>query len=103
MSDIIVPGFKSSELIAELNKSFESFSPEEKAKLLKQVCIQSRVLFHRLVAKLLHNTDHKHRRSMVSFSLQSKTRMAKKRFSLSIAKRKEKYLAVKDLSSQMLF
>ncbi|KAF1796821.1 SCP2 sterol-binding domain-containing protein [Mucor lusitanicus] len=37
MSDIIVPGFKSSELIAELNKSFESFSPEEKAKLLKQV------------------------------------------------------------------
>jgi len=39
MSDIIVPGFKSSELIAELSKSFESFSPEEKAKLLKQVCI----------------------------------------------------------------
>ncbi|CAO0800795.1 unnamed protein product [Mucor circinelloides] len=37
MSDIIVPGFKSSELIAELNKSFESFTPEEKAKLLKQV------------------------------------------------------------------
>ncbi|KAG1141587.1 hypothetical protein G6F37_008201 [Rhizopus arrhizus] len=37
MSDIIVPGFKSSELIADLNKAFESFSPEEKAKLIKQV------------------------------------------------------------------
>lgn len=37
MSDIAVPGFKSSQLIAELNKSFEAFSPEEKAKLLKQV------------------------------------------------------------------
>lgn len=37
MSDIIVPGFKSSELIAELNKAFENFSPEEKAKLIKQV------------------------------------------------------------------
>ncbi|EIE76679.1 hypothetical protein G6F46_007035 [Rhizopus delemar] len=37
MSDIVVPGFKSSELIAELNKAFESFSPEEKAKLIKQV------------------------------------------------------------------
>lgn len=37
MSDIAVPGFKSSHLIAELNKSFEAFSPEEKANLLKQV------------------------------------------------------------------
>lgn len=37
MSDIIVPGFKSSELIAELNKAFEAFSTEERAKLLKQV------------------------------------------------------------------
>ncbi|KAG2204230.1 hypothetical protein INT46_008845 [Mucor plumbeus] len=37
MSDIVIPGFKSSQLIAELNKSFEAFSPEEKAKLLKQV------------------------------------------------------------------
>ncbi|CDS11073.1 hypothetical protein LRAMOSA03337 [Lichtheimia ramosa] len=37
MSDIIVPGFKSSELIAELNKAFEGFSEEERAKLIKQV------------------------------------------------------------------
>lgn len=37
MSDIIVPGFKSSELIADLNKAFEAFSPEERAKLIKQV------------------------------------------------------------------
>ncbi|KAF7727638.1 hypothetical protein EC973_007296 [Apophysomyces ossiformis] len=37
MSDIVVPGFKSSELIAELNKVFENFSAEEKAKLIKQV------------------------------------------------------------------
>lgn len=37
MSDIVVPGFKSSELIAELNKSFENYSPEEKQKLIKQV------------------------------------------------------------------
>ncbi|KAF1805770.1 SCP2 sterol-binding domain-containing protein [Mucor lusitanicus] len=37
MSDIVVPGFKSSELIADLNKAFESFSPEERAKLIKQV------------------------------------------------------------------
>lgn len=37
MSDIVVPGFKSSELIAELNKAFESFTPEERAKLIKQV------------------------------------------------------------------
>ncbi|KAI8095116.1 SCP2 sterol-binding domain-containing protein [Gilbertella persicaria] len=37
MSDIVVPGFKSSELIAELNKAFEDFSPEERTKLIKQV------------------------------------------------------------------
>ncbi|KAI9494565.1 SCP2 sterol-binding domain-containing protein [Zychaea mexicana] len=37
MSDIIVPGLKSSELIAELSKAFEQFSPEERAKLIKQV------------------------------------------------------------------
>ncbi|KAG0175691.1 hypothetical protein DFQ28_006881 [Apophysomyces sp. BC1034] len=37
MSDIVVPGFKSSELIAELNKVFENFSEEERAKLIKQV------------------------------------------------------------------
>ncbi|KAI9275982.1 SCP2 sterol-binding domain-containing protein [Sporodiniella umbellata] len=37
MSDIVVPGFKSSELIAELNKAFDAFSPEERAKLVKQV------------------------------------------------------------------
>ncbi|SAM08766.1 hypothetical protein [Absidia glauca] len=37
MSDIIVPGFKGSELIAELNKAFEAYTPEERAKLIKQV------------------------------------------------------------------
>lgn len=37
MSDIIVPGFKSSELIAELSKAFEAFNEEERAKLIKQV------------------------------------------------------------------
>ncbi|CAO3595811.1 unnamed protein product [Absidia cylindrospora] len=37
MSDIIVPGFKSSELIAELDKIFSNYSAEEKAKLVKQV------------------------------------------------------------------
>ncbi|KAG2206503.1 SCP2 sterol-binding domain-containing protein [Mucor mucedo] len=37
MSDIVVPGFKSSELIAELNKAFEGFSDEERAKMIKQV------------------------------------------------------------------
>ncbi|CDH58567.1 sterol-binding-like protein [Lichtheimia corymbifera JMRC:FSU:9682] len=37
MSDIVVPGFKSSELIAELNKAFEGYSDEERAKLIKQV------------------------------------------------------------------
>ncbi|KAJ8659244.1 hypothetical protein O0I10_004958 [Lichtheimia ornata] len=37
MSDIVVPGFKASELIAELNKAFEGFSDEERAKLIKQV------------------------------------------------------------------
>lgn len=37
MSDIIVPGFKSSELIAELDKVFAGYSPEEKVKLVKQV------------------------------------------------------------------
>ncbi|KAI9359076.1 SCP2 sterol-binding domain-containing protein [Pilaira anomala] len=37
MSDIVVPGFKSSELIAELNKAFEAFSEEERAKMIKQV------------------------------------------------------------------
>lgn len=39
MSDIVVPGFKSSELIAELNKAFEGYSAEEKAKLIKQVIL----------------------------------------------------------------
>lgn len=37
MSDIVVPGFKSSELIAELNKVFDGYSAEERAKLIKQV------------------------------------------------------------------
>ncbi|KAI8139748.1 SCP2 sterol-binding domain-containing protein [Fennellomyces sp. T-0311] len=37
MSDIVVPGFKGSELIAELSKAFEGFSDEERAKLMKQV------------------------------------------------------------------
>lgn len=37
MSDIVVPGFKSSELIAELDKVFSNYSAEEKAKLVKQV------------------------------------------------------------------
>ncbi|KAI9310962.1 SCP2 sterol-binding domain-containing protein [Dichotomocladium elegans] len=37
MSDIVVPGFASSELIASLDKVFEGYSPEEKQKLLKQV------------------------------------------------------------------
>lgn len=37
MSDIIVPGFKSSELIAELSTAFEAFNEEERAKLIKQV------------------------------------------------------------------
>ncbi|KAI8885555.1 sterol-binding-like protein [Backusella circina FSU 941] len=37
MSDIVVPGFKSSELIAELSKAFENFNADEKAKLIKQV------------------------------------------------------------------
>ncbi|CAO3595055.1 unnamed protein product [Absidia cylindrospora] len=37
MSSIIVPGFKSSELIAELDKVFANYSAEEKAKLIKQV------------------------------------------------------------------
>ncbi|CAO3636471.1 unnamed protein product [Cunninghamella echinulata] len=37
MSAIIVPGFKSSELIAELDKVFSNYTAEEKAKLIKQV------------------------------------------------------------------
>ncbi|CAO3644010.1 unnamed protein product [Cunninghamella echinulata] len=37
MSDIVVPGFKGSELIAELSKVFDNYSAEEKAKLIKQV------------------------------------------------------------------
>ncbi|KAI9498099.1 SCP2 sterol-binding domain-containing protein [Zychaea mexicana] len=37
MSDIVVPGFASSELIAELAKVFESMGADEKAKLIKQV------------------------------------------------------------------
>ncbi|KAI8388463.1 SCP2 sterol-binding domain-containing protein [Radiomyces spectabilis] len=37
MSDIVVPGFKSSELIAELSKVFDAYSPEEKAALIKKV------------------------------------------------------------------
>jgi putative sterol carrier protein len=37
MSDIVVPGFKSSELIAELSTAFDAFSSEERAKLIKQV------------------------------------------------------------------
>ncbi|KAI8331928.1 SCP2 sterol-binding domain-containing protein [Chlamydoabsidia padenii] len=37
MSDIVVPGFKSSELIAQLDKVFSNYSAEEKAKLIKEV------------------------------------------------------------------
>ncbi|CAO3692851.1 unnamed protein product [Rhizopus stolonifer] len=37
MSDIIVPGFQSSELIAQLDTAFKSFNPEEKTKMIKQV------------------------------------------------------------------
>lgn len=43
MSDIVVPGFKSSELIAELDKVFASYSADEKTKLVKQV--RSSLLF----------------------------------------------------------
>ncbi|KAG2234178.1 SCP2 sterol-binding domain-containing protein [Thamnidium elegans] len=37
MSDIVVPGFQSSELMADLSKAFADFSPEERQKLIKQV------------------------------------------------------------------
>ncbi|KAL1934797.1 hypothetical protein VTP01DRAFT_6979 [Rhizomucor pusillus] len=37
MSELVVPGFKGSEIIAELDKSFANISAEEKAKLIKQV------------------------------------------------------------------
>ncbi|ORX56399.1 sterol binding protein [Hesseltinella vesiculosa] len=38
MSDIVVPGFKGSELINDLNKALnENLSAEERAKLIKQV------------------------------------------------------------------
>ena len=37
MSDIVVPGFKSSELIAELSKVFDAMSADERAKFIKQV------------------------------------------------------------------
>jgi len=40
---------------------------------------------------------------MAFFNLQLKTRMAKRRFSLLTAKRKERYLVAKVLSSQMPF
>lgn len=39
MSDIVVPGFASSELIAALAKIFDEYSPEERAKFIKQVCV----------------------------------------------------------------
>ncbi|KAI7857105.1 SCP2 sterol-binding domain-containing protein [Circinella umbellata] len=37
MSDIVVPGFASSELIAELAKVFDGMGDAERAKLIKQV------------------------------------------------------------------
>ncbi|KAI7850471.1 sterol binding protein [Circinella umbellata] len=37
MSDIIVPGFESSKLIAELAKVFDQMSDDERTKLMKQV------------------------------------------------------------------
>ncbi|GAA5804286.1 SCP2 sterol-binding domain-containing protein [Helicostylum pulchrum] len=37
MSDIVVPGFQSSELMADLSKAFADFSAEERQKLIKQV------------------------------------------------------------------
>lgn len=37
MSELVVPGFKGSEIIAELDKSFANISAEEKAKLIKLV------------------------------------------------------------------
>ncbi|CDH58548.1 sterol-binding protein [Lichtheimia corymbifera JMRC:FSU:9682] len=37
MSDIVVPGFASSELIAALAKIFDEYTPEERAKFIKQV------------------------------------------------------------------
>ena len=39
MSDIIVPGFESSKLIAELAKVFDQMSDDERTKLMKQVNI----------------------------------------------------------------
>ncbi|CAO3639988.1 unnamed protein product [Cunninghamella blakesleeana] len=37
MSDIVVPGFKSSELIAELAKVFDGYSADDKQALIKKV------------------------------------------------------------------
>ena len=56
MSDIIVPGFKSSELIAELAKVFDQMSDDERAKLMKQVNIifyKHFLLIHRLFLSFL--------------------------------------------------
>ncbi|CDS11075.1 hypothetical protein LRAMOSA03339 [Lichtheimia ramosa] len=37
MSDIVVPGFKSSELIAEMSDTLDAFSEEERANFIQQV------------------------------------------------------------------
>ena len=65
MSDIIVPGFKSSELIAELAKVFDQMSDDERAKLMKQVNIifyEQFFLIHRLFLSFFDYNlfPHKH-------------------------------------------
>lgn len=84
MSDIVVPGFKSSELIAELNKAFEGYSDEERAKLIKQV--RKSCLFY---YALIRNADKENMgyRSTVS-SNSSSRRMARLRPSLSMLRRR---------------
>lgn len=84
MSDIVVPGFKSSELIAELNKAFEGYSDEERAKLIKQV--RKSCLFYYALIRHADKENMGYRLTVSSNS--SSRRMARLRPSLSMSRRR---------------
>lgn len=84
MSDIVVPGFASSELIAALAKIFDEYTPEERAKFIKQVCTY-------ITIRSLFVKDDLYRccpRSTVSSNLISRTRKARLRPSSLTQRRK---------------
>lgn len=92
MSDIVVPGFASSELMADLSKAFADFSAEERQKLIKQVIKkEQKSIFEK---KNSHTYQCIYRSMAFSNSL-SRIAKVRKKSSLLIVRRKVPLLVVR--------